>query len=120
MQCTNNSTAAAPNERRPSFFALIGLFGLVLLIGLLLSRLGLFRANFAVNGSIGFFSALVIGLVAASSSCMAVSGGLLLATAAKFNEHRLKTGRSISRLAPVLLFVAGRVLSYAVLAASSA
>jgi sulfite exporter TauE/SafE len=115
MQCINNSTAAPLNERRPSFFALIGLFALVLMIGLLLSRLGLFHSNFAVNGSVGFFSAFVIGLVAASSSCMAVSGGLLLATAAKFNEQRVKTNRAGSRLAPVLLFVSGRVVSYAAL-----
>jgi len=113
MQCTNNSPAASSNERRPSFFALIGLFALVLMIGLLMSRLGLFHSNFAVNGSIGFFSALLIGLVAASSSCMAVSGGLLLATTAKFNEQRVKTNRSGSRLAPVLSFVSGRVVSYA-------
>ena len=114
MQCTNNSNAAPSGERRPSFFALIGLFALVLMLGLLLSRLGLFHSNFAVSGSVGFFSAFVIGLVAASSSCMAVSGGLLLATAAKFNEQKIKTGRSGSRLAPVLLFVSGRVASYAV------
>lgn len=84
------------------------------MIGSLLTRLGLFHSNFAVNGSIGFFSAFMIGLVAASSSCMAVSGGLLLATAAKFNEQRAKTDRAGSRLVPALLFVAGRVVSYAV------
>jgi len=101
------------NDRRPSFFALVGFFALVLLIGLLMTRLGLFHSNFAVNGSIGFLSAMAIGLVAASSSCMAVSGGLLLATAAKFNEQRAKNGRAGSRLAPVTLFVFGRVISYA-------
>ncbi len=101
------------NDRRPSFFALVGFFALVLLIGLLMTRLGLFHSNFAVNGSIGFVSAMAIGLVAASSSCMAVSGGLLLATAAKFNEQRTKMGRPGSRLAPVTLFVSGRVISYA-------
>jgi sulfite exporter TauE/SafE len=115
MQCNDNVKETAPlNDRRPSFFALLGLFALVIMIGSLLSRLGLFHANFAVNGTVGFFSALAIGLVAASSSCMAVSGGLLLATAAKFNEQRAKTNRSGSRLAPVLLFVSGRVVSYAV------
>jgi sulfite exporter TauE/SafE len=101
------------NDPRPSFFALVGFFALVLLIGLLMTRLGLFHSNFAVNGSIGFLSAMAIGLVAASSSCMAVSGGLLLATAAKFNEQRAKNGRAGSRLAPVMLFVFGRVISYA-------
>lgn len=106
MQCNPNSPVTlARNDRRPSFFALIGFFVLALAIGGLLSRLGLFRTSFATVGSIGLVSAFTIGLVAASSSCMAVSGGLLLASVAKFG----------GRLKPTMLFVGGRVAAYAVL-----
>ena len=116
MQCETTSKAAPTlNDRRPSFFALIGFFALALLIGILLSCLGLFHSNFAVGGSVGFVSAFVIGLVAASSSCMAVSGGLLLATAAKYNERSGSASSRGKRLKPVLLFVAGRVVAYAIL-----
>ncbi len=67
-----------------------------------------------MEGSLGFASAFLIGLVAALSTCMAVSGGLIVATTAKFAEKAGKAGAR-SRLAPALFFVAGRVVSYALL-----
>lgn len=116
MQCNTNTSSPAPlNDRRPSFWALIGFFALAILLLSLLSRLGLFHSSFAVAGSVGFISALLIGLVAASSSCMAVSGGLLLAAAAKFNERTSADAKPCRRLKPVMLFVGGRVISYGVL-----
>ncbi|MDO8559490.1 MAG: sulfite exporter TauE/SafE family protein, partial [bacterium] len=56
----------------------------------------------------------LIGLVAAVSSCIAVTGGLLLAVAAKYNEqHPHLSGAQ--RFRPHLFFNAGRVVSYTVL-----
>ncbi len=115
MQCnTTNSPASSAFDRRASFFALVGYFALALALGGLLTCLGLFQTGLAAGISLGFFSAFTIGLVAASSSCIAVSGGLLLAVTAKYSENSPARAAGGKRLTPVLLFVAGRVFSYAV------
>ena len=54
----------------------------------------------------------VIGLVASVSSCMAITGGLLLALAAKYNEATAG-GSAAQRLTPHLGFNAGRIAGYA-------
>lgn len=56
----------------------------------------------------------VIGLVAGTSSCLAVTGGLLLSTAAKYNEvHRAQN--AWEKFRPLLHFNIGRLASYFVL-----
>lgn len=61
------------------------------------------------NMSYGFIFA--IGLVAAMSTCLAVTGGLLVALAAKYNEmHPHLTG--VQKLKPHLYFNAGRIVGY--------
>jgi len=56
----------------------------------------------------------IIGLVAGTSSCLAVTGGLLLALAAKHNEvHQSRT--SWHKFRPLLHFNIGRLVSYFVL-----
>jgi len=56
----------------------------------------------------------LIGLVAAMSTCIAVTGGLLLAVAAKYNErHPDLTGTQKFR--PTIYFNIGRVVGYTVL-----
>ena len=101
-------------EKRPTFWQLVGLFGMVLLLGSLLTRLGLFKTNAVFDSSTTFWTVFVVGLIAASSSCIAVSGGLLLSSAAKFNE-RFGSDAPLTRMRPVFMFIAGRVLSYTVL-----
>jgi Uncharacterized conserved protein len=46
---------------------------------------------------------------------MAVSGGLLIGTVAKYNERVGNTATSAKRFAPTLLFVGGRLASYIIL-----
>lgn len=101
-------------SERPSFARLLGLFALVLLLGNIASRLGLLKPNIAFGDAMSVGAIFVIGLVAASSSCIAVTGGLLLSIAAKFNA-RYGGASTVSRMRPVLLFVIGRVLGYLVL-----
>jgi len=53
----------------------------------------------------------VIGLVAGTSSCLAVTGGLLLSVAAKYNDvHRSRT--RWEKFEPLLHFNIGRLVSY--------
>jgi len=66
--------------------------------------------------SITFFSAIVLGLVAGSSSCLAVSGGLLLSMVGKTHE-RLGQMPKKTRHQLTWYFVVGRVVSYAVFGA---
>lgn len=99
---------------RPSFWQLLGLFLLVIVLGMVFSRTGLLKPSIAVGSSVGFGVAFLIGLLAASSSCIAVSGGLLLGAAAKFRERFSEAG-PIRRMQPVFMFVLGRLASYAIL-----
>ncbi|MDD5026038.1 MAG: sulfite exporter TauE/SafE family protein [Candidatus Peribacteraceae bacterium] len=65
----------------------------------------------STSGALTFGGIFVIGLVAGASSCLAVTGGLLLAVAAKYNEtHRSSTGAQ--RVMPLLHFNIGRLISY--------
>lgn len=64
--------------------------------------------------SFTFFSALLLGLVAGSSSCLAVSGGLLLSIVGKAHD-RLGTMSKFARLRFTWMFVIGRIVSYMLL-----
>lgn len=101
-------------KTKPSLLQILGLFALVFLLGGLFSKLGLLNTDFAVGSGMSFGSIFVIGLVAASSSCIAIAGGLLLSSAAKFNERYGSSGPA-ARMRPVALFVAGRIAGYALM-----
>lgn len=86
----------------------------------LLIILALYKALAAFNlvslapstaGALSIGGIFVIGLVAGTSSCLAVTGGLLLALAAKHNAlHRAET--PAQKFKPLLQFNIGRLLSY--------
>ena len=68
----------------------------------------------STSGVLSLGGIFVIGLVAGTSSCLAVTGGLLLALAAKHNEmRRAETARE--KFKPLLHFNIGRLVSYFVL-----
>lgn len=68
----------------------------------------------STSGALSFGGIFVIGLVAGTSSCLAVTGGLLLALAAKHNElHRAET--PWEKFKPLMHFNIGRLASYFVL-----
>lgn len=99
---------------RPSPIRLIGLFALVFLLGTLFNKLGIFGLGTSITQSMTFAAAVVLGLVAGTSSCLAVAGGLLLSSTAKFHE-RYASGSANDRFRPVFLFVFGRVIGYGLL-----
>ncbi|GEM_PF-44778 len=70
------------------------------------------KLGISENMSYGFV--FVIGLVAAMSTCLAVTGGLLLVVAAKYNE-RFPNLTGLQKFKPTLYFNIGRVVSYTVL-----
>lgn len=62
-------------------------------------------------GAATFGGVLLIGLVAGTSSCLAVTGGLLLSVAAKYNESTSNLTRW-QKFKPLLYFNLGRLFSY--------
>ena len=69
----------------------------------------------------GIVVALLLGLAAGVSTCMALVGGLLLALTASYTAQRAKTATetgAIGSLRPALVFMGGRIAGYAVLGAA--
>ena len=89
---------------------------LVLIIGayILLKQLDVLPKNLGVTDNMGYGFVFILGLVAAMSTCLAVSGGLLLSVSAKFNE-RNPTASSWQKFKPHIFFNIGRVVSYTLL-----
>lgn len=107
-----NSTVSMATKK--DYIQISAVFLIVVALYLILKQFHLVPDNFGVSEGMSYGLVFVIGLVAAVSTCMAVSGGLLLAVAAKFNEqHPDLTG--IQKFRPHLYFNAGRVVSYTVL-----
>ncbi len=89
------------------FLVLVGLY-------VVLSELNILPERLAVPNTISYGLAFVIGIVASMSTCIAVTGGLLVAVAAKYNA----VGGSLSgvqRFKPHIYFNVGRVVSYTIL-----
>jgi len=77
---------------------------------------GLGITNLSINTSSGLTIPLIllIGLTAGFSTCMALSGGLILGVSARYNEKHPEATPG-EKFYPHLLFNSGRVLSYTVL-----
>ena len=72
-------------------------------------------------GKGGVIVALLIGLAAGVSTCMALVGGVVLALSAAFEARRPATAGDIGileRMRPGLVFVAGRIVGFAVFGAA--
>jgi copper chaperone CopZ len=80
----------------------------------LLHELNLLPRGLSVSDSMSYGLVFVIGLVASVSSCLAVTGGLLVAIAAKYSEANPQLSDR-ERLIPHLYFNAGRIISYTLL-----
>src|SRR5437879_2433510 len=79
-----------------------------------LGQLDLLPNQFGVSETMSYGLIFAIGLVASVSSCIAVTGGLLVAVAAKYNEATADL-TAMRRLKPHIYFNVGRVLSYTLL-----
>lgn len=73
-------------------------------------------------GNGGIMVALLLGLAAGVSTCMALVGGLVLALSASFQARRAATGDTDdglgAQMRPALVFMAGRIVGYGVLGAA--
>jgi len=65
--------------------------------------------NLGIGGTITPATSFIIGLIASVSTCLAIVGGLVLSLSAKISEDNISDKRNI------ILFHAGRVVSFAIL-----
>jgi uncharacterized protein len=96
------------------FLEVVAAFSILAGLYLGLAQLDLLPQNLAVPNEISYALALLIGLVASVSSCIAATGGLLVAVAAKYNDAT--SGLSAAqKFKPHIFFNAGRVIAYTLL-----
>src|SRR6266436_7123573 len=101
------------NTRR-DFVEIGAVFLILVALYVILQQLDLLPDRLAVPNNISYGLAFLIGVVASISTCIAVTGGLLVAVAAKYNA----AGRHLSRFQsfrPHIYFNAGRIASYTLL-----
>ena len=105
-------SSASAQPRGARHYVEVGAIFLVLYaLAHMLGQFKLLPAGLGVSTSMGLGTVFLIGLVAAVSSCIAVTGGLLLAVAAKHQErHPQATGAQ--RFRPHLYFNLGRIIGY--------
>ncbi|MFH0821007.1 MAG: sulfite exporter TauE/SafE family protein [Candidatus Peregrinibacteria bacterium] len=90
------------------------IFLILIAIYLITKELGLVPKNFGVSANMSYGFVFLIGLVAAVSSCLAVTGGLLLAVGSEWAErHPELTGWQ--KFKPLLSFNIGRLVFYGIL-----
>lgn len=86
------------------------MFGLYLF----LKQTGILDSALGISDNMSYGLIFLIGLVAASSSCIAVAGGVLLSMAARYNEMYSAETR-LEKFKPHLFFNIGRIVSYTLL-----
>jgi sulfite exporter TauE/SafE/copper chaperone CopZ len=107
--------AASQHQNTLNDYAEIGAVVVVLgAITLALQHLRLLPHGLSVSDEMGYGLVFIIGLVASVSSCLAITGGLLVALAAKYNEATPNLSDR-ARLVPHLCFNLGRIVSYTLL-----
>jgi uncharacterized protein len=94
-----------------NYLTALGLAGLVLLLIILLDRTT--KINFNLDENSNLFVYFIFGLLAGVSSCAALVGGILLSLTKKWNE--VYTENSGNSKTPFILFISGRLISFAVL-----
>jgi sulfite exporter TauE/SafE len=104
-----------PTKNSPRDYAEIGAAFLIITAILFgLGQLDLLPKQFGLSETMSYGLVFVIGVVASVSSCIAVTGGLLVAVAAKYNEASTAL-TPVQRMKPHIYFNAGRILSYTLL-----
>lgn len=108
------ASGAAGGNTRGDYVEIAAAFLFFFAAYLILGRFDLLPKGLGIGTDMSYGFVFLIGLVAAFSSCLAVTGGLLLAVAAKYNE-RHPTLDGWQKFKPTLWFNIGRLVSYTLL-----
>ncbi|MEK6901276.1 MAG: sulfite exporter TauE/SafE family protein [Nanoarchaeota archaeon] len=115
-----NYTLSEHNElisKRTSFKRYGEIGAAALFIGglyLLFKQFNLIPESFGVTDNMGYGFVFILGLIAATSTCLAVSGGLLLAITQKYTE-KYPNLTGWQKFQPHVYFNGGRIVSYTIL-----
>jgi uncharacterized protein len=110
-------SAEAPTSRMASMRDLAeiaGAFVVLAALVLALQHFHLLPQGFGITDQMSYGLIFVIGLVASVSSCLAVTGGLMVALAAEYNQANEKLSDQ-QRIVPLVYFNVGRLISYTLL-----
>src|SRR3989344_1830132 len=83
---------------------------------LILKQFDVIPQNFGITDNMSYGFVFVLGLIAATSTCLAVSGGLLLSIAAKYHQ-KFPNLNGRQKFIPHIYFNVGRVASYTIFGA---
>ncbi|KHO46231.1 MAG: hypothetical protein QS98_C0004G0007 [archaeon GW2011_AR3] len=97
-------------DEKPNYFEIFMYLLVLIAVYVILQPFGLIP-DLSLTDNMGYGFIFMLGIVAAFSTCLAVSGGLLLAVAAKYNEMHPGLSRW-QRFKPNIYFNVGRILSY--------
>lgn len=109
----NRKDAEQRNTKR-DYLEIGMIFFAVMAAYMILNSMNLLPKGLGVTGNMSYGFVFLIGLVAAVSSCIAVTGGLLLAIAARYNEQHPDLSGA-QKFRPHIYFNLGRIVSYTVL-----
>ncbi len=109
--CDKKSDESFFVNDKKKYWEILVVLGIVFVLYLFMRKFDLLPNGFSVTENMSYGFIFTIGLVAATSSCLAVSGGLLLAVATKYNELH-PTLTSYEKMMPHLYFNIGRIFSY--------
>lgn len=98
----------------PDYFEIAGIFVIVLVLYYIAKTLGIIPDTYSVSAGMSLWLVFTVGLVAAFSSCIAVTGGLLLAVSARFSERHPEFS-GWRKFKPQAYFNAGRLFFYGTL-----
>lgn len=96
------------------WFEVGGMLVLVFALYAVLKGTGIFSLSRTTEGALSLSAIFVTGLTAATSTCLAVVGGLLLSVSAKWAEN-ISAPTRWEKFQPLFLFNIGRLLGYFVL-----
>lgn len=91
-----------------------GVFVVLAAVALALQQLHFLPQGIGISEQMSYGLVFLIGLVASVSSCLAVTGGLMVALAAEYNQANEGLSDR-QRLAPLIYFNVGRLISYTLL-----
>ena len=111
-QAEMDCAACAPRNTARDLAEIAAAFVILFAAFLLLQHFAVLPRGFTISDNMTYGLILLIGLAASISTCIAVTGGLLVAIAAKYNEAA-GSAQGTARFQPHLFFNAGRILGYA-------
>jgi len=111
----NNSSSVKSNtiKIKKDHLEIGGIFIIILALYLILKQFNILP-NLGISNNMGYGLIFLIGLVAAFSTCIAVTGGLLAAISTKYNENNPNLTTS-QKIKPQIYFNSGRIISYTIL-----